>query len=567
MLSNRFLALDPDPYEPLDCRLDIRTLVLEPARLWSHPIKCQLRVVSLARSEGRYYEAVSYCWDDDEKSNLINVNERPYYITDSLNSFLRYRRDKDQSVTLWIDAICINQDDHEEKQKQVQLMREIYLCSNRLTVWLGSPSEDTRLAFAAMLYILQGDDLKLPYLDGDSRRALNSLFDRPLWTRIWIIQEIILGTMFSNGSAAILQCGDFIAPMPAFWEVIHRISNYQIENRQHFPSVERIVGLWVLRKSIEGPSGEQNLDQLLSGRSFDSAPTLLELMAEYRQHKASDARDKVYGLLGISQTEDDFCRSIIVNYEAPASNLYSRVASFVIKQHGNLDLLKHCRGQVLKGLPSWVPDWSYFRRGNLLSAVLAQDRENNIPQVEGSDAESPEDPEERADQACITGGVAAISVNADLTPGIYKHRGSLIARIWNEYFHSVRDDASPSSCSLSIKDNVLWTQAIVLDELKIVHAPFPDELQVRWEACTEFMVAVGRCKYSVLHRNEEEPNPYQTSSRKEISFWAAIFGCDLYGEDTDLRSIIENKNQKWLPPVPENGRLRTLESPYCLPVS
>lgn len=169
MPSNPFLALDPDPYPPLDRPLDIRTLLLEPARSWSHPIKCQLQVISLAKSEGRYYEAVSYCWDDDQKSNLIDVNDRPYYITDSLNSFLRYRRDKDQSVTLWIDAICINQDDHEEKQKQVQLMRGIYLCSNRLTVWLGSPSGDTQLAFAAMLYILEGDDLKLPYLDGDSR--------------------------------------------------------------------------------------------------------------------------------------------------------------------------------------------------------------------------------------------------------------------------------------------------------------------------------------------------------------------------------------------------------------
>lgn len=132
MISNRCLALDPNPYTPLDCHLDIRTLVLEPARSWSDPIKCQLWV-SLAKSENRYYEAVSYCWDDYEKSNLIHVNDRPYYITDSLNSFLRYRRDKDQSVTLCqIDAICINQDDHEEKQKQVQLMREIYLCSDVL---------------------------------------------------------------------------------------------------------------------------------------------------------------------------------------------------------------------------------------------------------------------------------------------------------------------------------------------------------------------------------------------------------------------------------------------------
>lgn len=100
------------------------------------------------------------------------------------------------------------------------------------------------------------------------------------------------------------------------------------------------------------------------------------------------------------------------------------------------------------------------------------------------------------------------------------------------------------------------TEAIVLDELKVVHAPFPDELKVQWEACTEFMVAVGRCKYSALHRDEEEPNPYATSSGKEVSFWAAIFGCDLYGEDTDFRSLIESNYKKWLPPVPETWQIK-----------
>lgn len=70
------------------------------------------------------------------------------------------------------------------------------------------------------------------------------------------------------------------------------------------------------------------------------------------------------------------------------------------------------------------------------------------------------------------------------------------------------------------------------------------------------MAAVGRCKYSALHRDEEEPNPYATSSGKEVSFWAAIFGCDLYGEDTDFRSLIESNYKKWLPPVPETWQIK-----------
>ena len=109
---------------------------------------------------------------------------------------------------------------------------------------------------------------------------------------------------------------------------------------------------------------------------------------------------------------------------------------------------------------------------------LPQDQEHD--KEEESDTESPYDPKNRPDQAYFTGRVAAISASIDLTPGIYRRKESLTARISNQYFHGVREDASPSSCSLSIKDNVLWTQAIVLDELRVVHAPFPDELQVRW---------------------------------------------------------------------------------------
>lgn len=555
MPSNPFLALDPNPYTPLEDDCDIRTLVLEPAQSWSHSIQCQLRVISLLREEGRYYEAVSYCWDGDERTNLIEVDERPCYITDSLDGFLRYRRDKDQRVTLWIDAICINQDDSEEKQKQVQLMREIYLLSGRLTIWLGSPSGDTDLAMVAILTILQGDPDKMPYLDGDARQALTSLLDRPLWRRIWIVQEIVLGTLSSKEPAAILQCGDFIIAMPNFWEVITGIDNYQIENRQHFPSLQKIVDLLVLRISI-GPSMLQSLKPPLSGRSSVSAPTILEMMAKYRQYDASDARDNVYGLLGISQPEDEFFRSIVVDYEVPASDLYHRAASFIIKRHRSLDLLKHCRGQALKGLPSWVPDWSYFRKGNLLSDPPAHNQENDLPQVKGSLGEGLEALEGRAEQACMVDSIGAITINADIIPTAHKHKESLIARIQDRYFYCIRKYASPSLSSLSIEDNVLWTKAIILDELKVVHAPFPNELKVRWEACTELMVAVGMCKYSALHRNKEEPNPYLTPSGKEIAFWTAIFGCDLYGERTDLRSLIESNYEKWLPLVPKTWQIQ-----------
>lgn len=555
MPTNPFLALDPDPYAPLERRLDIRVLILEPARSWNNEIYCRLEVVSLAKSDGRYYEAVSYCWGSDEKSCSMKLNERPYYITDSLNEFLRYRREKDESVTLWIDAICIDQDNLEEKRKQVRLMRDIYLCSNRLTIWLGLPSDNAELAFGAMYYILEGDEFKLPYLPGDARLALTAFFDRPWWTRIWIVQEFIMGTLCLDGSNALLRCGNLTFPVPAFWEVIDRIDNYQGELRQHFPSIQKIVALQELKKSVQGPDRLSSLKHLLSGRSSNSAPSLQELMIQYRRYKASDARDKIYGLLGISQTEDAFFRSIEVNYEMPACELYQKIASFAIKQ-GDLNLLKHCRGQELQGLPSWVPDWSYFRNGYLLDDALYLKQKKDNPEDEDLVAEIMKDIEGRGEQRCVTAVVADLLIDSDAAVDVHSRKTSLLARIQNIYFHGPPSNPSPSSSSLSIEGSILRAKVVVLDELKTVHPPFPEELELHWEACTEFMVAVGNCKHSTLHQNEREPSPYSTALGREIAFWRAIFGYDLDGEDLDFKFMIEKNCKTWLPTLPKTWKMK-----------
>ena len=77
-----------------------------------------------------------YCDDSDNNSGILCVTENLY-------ATLQRHRPVDQPITMWIDAICINQNDLEERCQQLLLMREIYSKSSRLFVWLGEDVCDT----------------------------------------------------------------------------------------------------------------------------------------------------------------------------------------------------------------------------------------------------------------------------------------------------------------------------------------------------------------------------------------------------------------------------------------
>jgi hypothetical protein len=109
---------------------------------------------------------------------------------------------------------------------------------------------------------------------------------------------------------------------------------------------------------------------------------------------------------------------------------------------------------------------------------------------------------------------------------------------------------------MPIQSDVMHVNALILEKIEAVHPPFPDELEIQWRACTEFMVAVGKCKESILLLHKHEPNPYSTPSGREKAFWATIFGSDLHGHDTKLREELESHYQKWLPVIRKTWEAR-----------
>jgi hypothetical protein len=122
----------------------IRLLRLLPPQGKHAPIQCKLFDCALADSEStRPYEALSYVWGSEKKPRSISIDGCDLPVGENLYAALAHLRDRSIERTIWIDAICINQRDSEEKGQQVQSMAKIYSKASRVIVWLGGATPDS----------------------------------------------------------------------------------------------------------------------------------------------------------------------------------------------------------------------------------------------------------------------------------------------------------------------------------------------------------------------------------------------------------------------------------------
>ena len=123
-------------YKPLDPkRSHIRLVTIHPKNQVSQQIKCDLETYPLDKQLD--YEALSYVWGEQGSEIEILLNGQVFPVRWNLAFALMDLRLADRPRRLWIDAICINQGDHEERSSQVLLMRQIYRYASRVVVWLG----------------------------------------------------------------------------------------------------------------------------------------------------------------------------------------------------------------------------------------------------------------------------------------------------------------------------------------------------------------------------------------------------------------------------------------------
>ncbi|CVK91807.1 related to heterokaryon incompatibility protein het-6 [Fusarium mangiferae] len=141
-------GLDID-YSSLAPTTEIRILTLERGR-GDDPILCTLRPVA---RDGAEYHALSYEWEDESKNDpFITIDDHHVQIRMNLYDALNNIRKPTEDQWLWVDAICINQSDVQEKSQQVAMMGEIFTNAVGVISWLGPARDDSNLAIYIMFY-------------------------------------------------------------------------------------------------------------------------------------------------------------------------------------------------------------------------------------------------------------------------------------------------------------------------------------------------------------------------------------------------------------------------------
>ncbi|KAK1811110.1 hypothetical protein LTR12_014542 [Friedmanniomyces endolithicus] len=135
--------------------LGVRILELLPGTR-EDSIVCRLLTERL--SVTTRFEALSYTWGAAEPSHTITVNSMPFIVRENLEQALRHLRKKTRRRRLWVDAVCINQLDVEERATQVMQMGQIYRNADQVLIWLGVGDSDTDLAFRYVRWYLRADE-------------------------------------------------------------------------------------------------------------------------------------------------------------------------------------------------------------------------------------------------------------------------------------------------------------------------------------------------------------------------------------------------------------------------
>jgi hypothetical protein len=342
----------------------------------SHDIRGTLEVFDL--EDAPAYEALSYTWGVPGERINIQLNGQPFSVSQGLHAALRqlsiiHGDSGTPQRRIWIDAICINQEDGEEKSHQVMQMTEIYFRAKQVLLWLGESDSSTALAFDTLRQFAQDDGTtdgsatlrKLHDEHSEREEAICKLSERPYFSRVWVIQEAVVAKV------AIVLCGSESMDLTEFSRAFKRITGSGFH--PHSLAINVIsLGNW--RKwYLDEPCPER-----------DDALDLQTLLMYSRDKLCKDDRDKVYALRGIGTQK--FAEGLVVDYSETTERVYINCAKHWISIRPDLRVLstiepRHCATSSLN-LPSWVPDWSqpnhpsgvmqrYFRflRGQMFSAA------------------------------------------------------------------------------------------------------------------------------------------------------------------------------------------------------
>lgn len=352
-------------YKPLSTeKQQIRVLDLDEPKLDDNgTIQGSLRTVSLRDNPS--FQALSYHWGVSLAERPVRINNTDLQVTSNLHSALQHLRQSKERICVWIDAICINQEDVEERNQQVQLMPKIYRLADRVTIWLGPSGDDSDYAMEiAQLWEREHlqeknhwnliDKLRAGEFDERAWIAIRKFLARPYWTRSWVYQEILLA------KAAIVKCGH----KEMDWSCIQGIdeTRYQLSRKMDIFKMELPPERLTMIQ-------DANMECLMlffnfsAGLSDKPASKLFQMLKWTASLSCSDPRDKIYSILGPAEDAKQYPPP---DYSSGVVDVYTDFAHRQMLLDNHLSVLHEagCRpgSPTIYGsenpIPSWVPKWT-----------------------------------------------------------------------------------------------------------------------------------------------------------------------------------------------------------------
>lgn len=407
----RLFKLDlNEPDEPLSGKLlsitniDFGMLTFTP-RLWYQSFSEDLYYLFDELSDGKGYDALSYCWGDPKEPRPLRVSSisnkkssdgkavtdyEPHrdgtlLIQQNLHAFLEGLRRRRYNRFIWIDAICINQSSQEDKYNQIPLMRYVYEAAELVYVWLGEADAAEERAVLAMptlnrdlRALSEGHKLNatdpssfekvgIPSPSEEIWRALSTIITRPWWSRLWTLQEVVVAPSdpsfdkkldYKPPNATII-CGESQVQWHIFEDLISVIQAQSLED--WLLTMAKPIG-----HSTAPPLDEDDdrhafasMEEIRTCRRGDGgwAISLSSLLLATRRRRATLPADMVIGQSAL--LDKGVIKKLGLQSAQPARDVFVRYGKHYIRQEVRECLLNHARdAEGMPGLPSWCPNFA-----------------------------------------------------------------------------------------------------------------------------------------------------------------------------------------------------------------
>lgn len=365
---------DTKPYQflPLDrTREEIRLLKLEPGS-GDEMLRCTLEHAFLDSPSLPLYETISYVCGCQNDKGIILLHGHEVPTLKTSEAALRCMRLIDKPRMLWIDSVCINQHDDQEKGHQVGMMYKIYTKTTRNLIWMGPYNSTCTKAFDSLNAILleiaiesqnyaKFNELLFTPGSGNihSRKHFSEhvytvgfeclrLFDNSWFSRLWVVQEAAL--------APLSVC--FFGEIQITLIDILRSARWLCYKWYHLP--------WMPASTREGIGNAEAVANAVDRKHGLShtlkGSAMMNCLADFDRHRTSNRKDTVFAILGLWQmlTEVTMLPEILKpDYKLSVCEIFTRATRFAIRESHKLAILELIseppREDEGVEWPSWVP--------------------------------------------------------------------------------------------------------------------------------------------------------------------------------------------------------------------